>query len=471
MTKNDSTKSRVRRGRAGVLSLGGLTLAALVGVAMARQPEALVAQDAAPVFTKDVAPILYKNCTTCHRPGGLGPFSLMDYDSVKANVKDVKDAVKSGYMPPWHADGPHGQFANDRRLSELEKGTILRWIEAGAKRGDMKAMPEKPVYPTNWELGKPDAVVTMTEDFTVPAKGTIEYQYFEIPTGFTEDKWIQAIEFKPGAREVVHHVLVYAKLPPAPPAATPAPTAAPVAAPAAGAPAPRPLFLNKPEYQTPPDPPRMDSLHAPPRRLGTLIGGTAPGTNVMRFAPGTALRLRAGTILTFQMHYTASGHEMHDRTSVGFQFASAAPEEEIRMSAFINGKFKLPAGQKDVAVASELEPTETVKIWGLLPHTHLRGVRWKYTLEKPDGTSQVVLDVPRYDFNWQTYYFFATPLEVPAGAKLKSMAWYDNSATNKANPDASKDVTWGDQTWEEMQYTGYLYSVPRLRLKPAVKTP
>ena len=136
----------------------------------------------------------------------------------------------------------------------------------------------------------------------------------------------------------------------------------------------------------------MDTRYGPPRRLGTLIGGTAPGTNVMTFPKGTALRIRAGTVLTFQMHYTAHGHELKDRTSVGFRFAPEAPDEEMRMSAFINGSFTLPAGAKDVAVATELEPTEPVLIWGLLPHTHLRGTRWKYTLEKPDGSSQVVLD-------------------------------------------------------------------------------
>jgi hypothetical protein len=437
----------------------------MVAIATHRD-QALTAQDTAPVFTKDVAPILYKNCTTCHRPGGLGPFSLMDYDSARANIADIKDAVKTGFMPPWHADGPRGAFLNDRRLSDAEKQTILRWIETGAKKGDVKTLPPAPVYPSSWELGTPDAIVKMPAHFVVPASGTIEYQYFEIPTGFTEDKWIQAIEFMPGAREVVHHVLVYAKVPP-PPGAEEAAAAAAAAARAAGTPAParpRPLFVRKPQFDTPDDPPRLDTLHPPPRQLGTLIGGTAPGTNVMRFPVGTALRLRAGTVLTFQMHYTARGHERHDQTSVGFKFAGAAPEEEIRMSAYINGAFTLPAGAKDVAVESELEPTETIKIWGLLPHTHLRGTRWKYTLEKPDGTSEVVLDIPRYDFNWQTYYFFATPLEIPAGGKLKSMAWYDNSASNKSNPDPTKAVKWGDQTWEEMQYTGFLYSINSRRI-------
>ncbi|MES2524605.1 MAG: cytochrome c [Gemmatimonadota bacterium] len=439
---------------------------AVLALAIARHQPPLDAQPTEPVFTKDVAPILNKNCASCHRPGGLGPFSLLDYDSAKANVADIKDAVKTGYMPPWHAEGPHGTFRNDRRLSALEKATILRWIDGGAKRGDMKALPPKPVFPAGWEMGTPDAVVGMTEDFTVPASGTIEYQYFEVPTGFTEDKWVQAIEFKPGAREVVHHVIVYARAPAAAPGA--APVAPPAAAPGAPRPAaPRPLFVNKPQYNPTEQPARTDTRHPPPQRMGNIIGTTAPGTNVMEFPAGTALRVRAGTILTFQMHYTAHGHDTKDRTSVGFRFAKEAPSEEMRVGQFINGAFTLPAGAKNVAVPAELEPTEDIKIWGILPHTHLRGTGWKYTLEKPDGTSSVVLDVPRYDFNWQTYYFFATPLDVPGGAKLKSMAWYDNSATNKSNPNPAMDVKWGEQTWEEMQYTGFLYTINSRRLSPA----
>jgi len=211
----------------------------------------------------------------------------------------------------------------------------------------------------------------------------------------------------------------------------------------------------------------LQTLHAPPRQLGTLIGTETPGNVAMEFPKGTALRIRAGTILTFQMHYTASGHQMNDRTSVGFHFAKEMPDEEIFASQFLNGSLSLPAGAKDVAVPAELGIGQPVRIWGMMPHTHLRGTRWKYTLEKPDSTSEVILDVPHYDFNWQTYYMFAKPLDIAPGSKIKSMAWYDNSASNKNNPDPTINVKWGDQTWEEMQYTGFLYSVPSRRLRPA----
>lgn len=450
-----STRSHTSLGRRllrTALPVFGLVLAATAGLSALNHAEPLEAQPTAPTFAKDVAPIMHAKCTSCHRPGGMAPFSLTDYDSVKYNADAIRDAVETDYMPPWHAEGPHGAFLNDRRLTAEEKSTILRWVDGGAKFGDAKDLPPTPVYASGWEIGTPDAIVRMPTDFVVPASGTVEYQYFEVPTNFTEDKWVQAMEILPGSRESVHHVLVYAKVPPAPVAAGTGRASSGGAA--------QPLFVRKPQFDPPADPPRSDKSNGPPRQLGALIGSTAPGTNVLEFPKGTAMRIRAGTVLTFQMHYTAHGHESKDRTSMGFKFADAAPKEEIRAAAFVNGAFTLPAGERDIAVPSELEVSRTIRIWGLLPHTHLRGARWQYTLQKPDGSKSVVLDVPRYDFNWQTYYLFATPLEIPAGGKLLSMAWYDNSAMNRHNPDPKKDVTWGDQTWEEMQYTGFLFSIP-----------
>jgi hypothetical protein len=445
---NPNGKPRDRAGRVRLMQTVAIAGVSLIGGALART-SAPAARLADPTFAKDVAPILYKNCTTCHRQGGMGPFTLLEYDTAKTKLDEMYDAVKGGVMPPWHAEGAHGVFQNDRRLSDNEKDVILRWITAGAKPGNMKDLPPKPEYTTSWTLGTPDAVVSMPDEFSIPASGTVEYQYFEVPTNFTEDKWIQSIEIKPGAREVVHHVLVYARVP-APANAAPA---APQPPPVAGATPPvrpPPLFIRPRDQNLPPAPPRLDTLHAPPRQLGTLIGSESPGNVAMEFPKGAALRIRAGTILTFQMHYTAKGHQMNDRTSVGFHFAKEMPDEEIFASQFFNGSLKLPAGAKDVAIPAELGTGQPVRIWGMMPHTHLRGTRWKYTLERPDSTSEVILDVPHYDFNWQTYYMFAKPLDIPAGSKIKSMAWYDNSASNKSNPDPTKDVKWGDQTWEEM---------------------
>jgi mono/diheme cytochrome c family protein len=450
-----------------------LAAAALVVVIAARRPTALeAATHIAPdslTFAADVAPILYKNCVTCHRPGGIGPFSMLNFDTVTGRLKDISDVLREGKMPPWHAVAPPGTFRNERRLPDADRRTILRWIASGAQLGDGSRMPPTPTFSTDWEIGTPDAVLTMPEEFHVPARGTVEYMYFEVPTNFTEDKWVQAIEIKPGARDVVHHVLLFARPPDAPPNAAARPSVVAAGAPAAApAPAPKPV-LSFDSVNKIVDAPRTDSLHAPPKRVGSLIGTTAPGTNVLTFPEGTALRIRAGSILTFQMHYTAKGHDRMDRSAVGFRFAKEMPSEQIIATHFVNGLFTLAAGAKDVMVPSGVTFNEPVRIYGLFPHTHLRGKRWEYTLIKADGSSEIILDVPKYDFNWQTYYLFAKPLEISAGARIVARAWYDNSPDNPDNPDPSATVHWGDQTWEEMQYTGILYSVNSRRLKPATK--
>jgi hypothetical protein len=355
-------------------------------------------------------------------------------------------------------------------LADADKRTILRWIATGAAFGDSAKLPAAPSFPDGWEIGTPDTVFAMQEEFHVPERGTIEYMYFEVPTNFTEDKWVQAIEIRPGARDVVHHVLVFARSPEPSPngAAATGGTGVVAAGSPAGPPAMKPVLVFD-STQRFPDLPRKDSLHAPPRRLGSLIGTTAPGTNVLTFPEGTALRIRAGSILTFQMHYTAKGHARMDRSAVAFRFAKEPPSEQIIATQFYNGQFTLPPGASDVMVPSSVGFNEPVRVYGLFPHTHLRGKRWKYTLVRPDGTSEVILDVPKYDFNWQTYYLYAKPLEIPAGARIVAHAWYDNSAENENNPDPSATVHWGDQTWEEMQYTGMLYSVNSRRLTTTAK--
>src|SRR3954468_17333647 len=242
------------------------------------------AHAADPTYAEDVAPILFRNCAGCHHPGGMGPFSVLNYDTTVAYKDDILDAVGGGVMPPWHATGAHGVFRNDRRLSEPDKQTIVRWIETGAKRGDMKRLPPVPVFTSRWMLGEPDAVVSMTEDFPVPASGTVEYQYFQVKTDFTEDIWVQSIEIKPGETEVVHHVLVYAYVPPAPNAAPPLQSGAAVTPPPATQP---PLFIRSKNEQFD-DPPRLDTLHAPPQRLGSLVATYVPGTRAIEFPEGTA---------------------------------------------------------------------------------------------------------------------------------------------------------------------------------------
>jgi mono/diheme cytochrome c family protein len=396
----------------------------------------------APTYAKDVAPILFKNCTGCHRPGEIGPMSLLTYADVRPYASSIREEVEAGHMPPWHAEAPAGTFRNDRRLSDADRATLARWVDAGAPRGDDKDMPPRPTYTEGWTIGEPDAVFELPRTFDVPASGTIEYQYFEVPTNFTEDKWIQAVEIRPDARAVVHHILVYAREPEG-----------------SGPPRPRALVARRDQGTPEPPPPAPGSAPRQQRRLGSLIATMAPGWNATVFEPGTALQIRAGAVLTFQMHYTASGKAMTDRSSVGFVFADAPPSTEMRAGSFINGRFVIPAGDASHRVDAEVGFAEDVHVSGLFPHTHLRGIRWEYNLTYPDGRTEKILDVPAYDFNWQTYYMFAKPLAVPKGSKIVSSAWYDNSPKNPDNPDPKVDVRWGDQTWEEMQYTGIMYTV------------
>ncbi len=407
---------------------------------------------AAPTFSKDVAPILYKNCASCHRPGEIGPMSLLSYEEARPYAKSIATKVAAGTMPPWHADAPAGMFLNDRRMSDAEKTTLVRWAESGAPRGDAKDLPPVPTFSAGWEIGKPDVILSMAKPYDVPASGTIDYQYFDIPTNFTEDKWIQSVEVRPGARRAVHHILVFAREPQVSPRSAPAWRQIPIGTPA-------------PPRQRPAAGAGTGRARPPARQgnPGTLIATTAPGTNALIYRPGTAAVIKAGSILTFQIHYTAFGEATSDVSSVGFVFARQPPQQEMKTGAFLNASFAIPPGASDHGVPSAIQFSDDAHIWGLFPHTHLRGTGWEYRLIYPDGRSEVVLAVPKYDFNWQTYYMFANPIAVPKGSKLEAFARYDNSTANRSNPDPKDEVRWGEQTWEEMQYTGITWTVDQAK--------
>ena len=431
------------------VSAAVIVLGAALISASATGTEQAPAGQAVPTFTKDVAPILYKNCTGCHRPGEIGPMSLLTYEDVRPRAKDIRNEVGDGVMPPWHADKAHGKFKNDRSLSDKDRSVLLRWANNGAPKGDPKDLPPAPTYADGWSLGQPDAVMQIPVDYKVPADGFVEYEYFEIPTNFTEDKWIQGLEVRPGARAVVHHVIVTAR----PPQPERRPTGFRMA-----------QGMDIPRGQTGSGEPgathaKGQSLFPAPQRLGAFIGGFAPGTSASSFEPGSAVLIRAGSTIVLQMHYTTNGKEAIDRTKIGFFFARQPPERELRLGTLINGQLKIPAGEKDYSIAAEMTTTADVTLRSLLPHTHLRGKSWEYTVTYPDGRSEIVLAVPKYDFNWQTDYVFAEPLKLPAGTKIRAVAHYDNSEANTANPDPTVTVSWGDQTWEEMMFTGMVYSI------------
>ena len=436
MTTNRFTSTAVILGAA-VLALSA------IGVAQ-------TSSSAVPTFSKDVAPILYKNCASCHRPGEIAPMSLLTYEQVRPWAKSIREKVSLGQMPPWHSVDPRGKFLNDRRLTDQEKDTLVRWAGGGAPQGDPKDLPAVPKFSEGWEIGTPDVVLSMTKPHEVPATGTIAYQYFSIPTNFTEDKWVQAVEVRPGVRSVVHHILVFCREP----GATRAPAAF-----TSVVPDPKEIEARRPH-------PGGGNRPAGDGLPGTLIATTAPGTNAMTFEPGEAIRIKAGATLVLQVHYTANGKPSTDVSSVGMIFAKQPPRVEVRNSAFTNALLDLPAGAADTQVDAAIQFTQDAHITAIFPHTHLRGKSWEYRLVYPDGRSEQVLSVPKYDFNWQTYYIFATPLAVPKGSRLEATAHYDNSAANKWNPDPTVEVKWGEQTWQEMQYTGITFAVD----EPAMST-
>jgi hypothetical protein len=306
----------------------------------------------------------------------------------------------------------------------------------------------------------------MQEDYPIPAEGTIAYQYFEVPTNQTEDRWIQAMEVRAGNPSVLHHVIVYARAPMPATAAAPSATSAAASAPAG--PRPTPVFVFQPGTGIPTGQsggaPNPDAKPGPndrpaPRRMGPTVGGFAPGQFVRVYQDGTAMKLPAGSTLILQSHYTANGKATSDRTRIGVKFAKAKPQTEVRFGSLINGSFTIPAGVPEHRVDAEMTIGQDVTMWSMLPHTHVRGVRWTYEAIYPDGRTETILSVPRYDFNWQTDYVFKQPLKLPKGTKVHATAWYDNSKNNKSNPDPTKDVKWGDQTWEEMMFTGLTFSI------------
>jgi mono/diheme cytochrome c family protein len=372
-------------------------------------PAAASAADAkaTPTFSKDVAPIFNKSCVECHRPTMFAPMSLTTFDAARPWAKSIKQRVVSRAMPPWGADPAHGTFKNDPRLTEKEIDTIVAWVDAGAPKGDDKDLPVAPKFADGWTIGKPDAIFTMDEEFTIPADGAVPYKYFKAPTGLTEDKWIQAIEIHPGARAQVHHVIAFTQ--------------------------------------------PAGSVPKPGGELGpTNIGGITPNKPGLVFEPGVARLLRGNSDIVMQIHYTTNGTEAKDRTTIGVIYAKQPPTKMVAGGMAINPRFVIPAGDGNAEVRATTPLNRDTLVTGFTPHMHVRGKDMTYIAHYPDGTDETLLSVPKYDFNWQITYELAKPKLMPKGTKLEVMAHYDNSTGNKFNPDPTKDVRWGDQTWEEM---------------------
>lgn len=383
------------------VAAGGLTTAA---GAAAKPP--------APTFAKDVAPVLYKHCVECHRPGEFAPMPLVSYEDARPWARSMRERVVAREMPPWSADPRHGRFRNDPRLSDQEIETISKWVDGGAPKGDLKDLPAVPKFAEGWTIGEPDAVYTMQEEYKVPAEGTVPYLYFSIPTNLTEDKWVQAYEVRPGNRSVVHHVIASAQ-------------------PAGG-------------------------RAADERTTGRVgLGGITPNKPGVVLPTGVARRLRKGSEIIFQMHYTTNGAAATDRTSIGLIFAKEPPAKMTRGNNILNAGFTIPAGAANHEVRASRVFNEDTTLVDMTPHMHMRGKDMTYTAHYADGRSEILLSVPKWDFNWQITYHLEQPKLLPKGTRLEVVAHFDNSRGNLFNPDPGRDVRWGDQTWEEMMMGFY----------------
>lgn len=451
-------------------------------------------QAAGVTFSKDVAPIIFNKCANCHRAGEVAPMPLTSYQEVRPWSKAIREEVVERTMPPWFAD-PHTstlKFSNDRLLSKAEIDTIVAWVEAGAPKGNDKDLPPMPKYTPGWTFGEPDLIVEMPVEFEVPAEGELPMQNFYVPVPFKEERWVEAVELRPGNAAVVHHSIAnVVNLPEgtkvvAGKAVRDGSSAGQLNSQSAretgglsegGS---REVFLSQDAFS----------------RAGAFkLVGQAPGKGFERHHPGTAKRILPGMYFQFNMHYQPSGRAEKDRSRLGLWFAKKPVTHEVLTKGvtdtifiagkelsetrMVNGKAvkvrgripNIPPNVDNWEIGGEVLIKEAITLYAFAPHMHLRGKDIKYTLIWPDGRQQVLLYVPKFDFNWQLHYELAEPLKIPAGSKLVSLAHYDNSVKNRYNPAPQKEVFWSEQSWDEMFIPWFEYTVDSKNLSKPPAAP
>ena len=374
-------------------------------------------------FHEHIIPLLRKHCVNCHKQDNIAPFALLDYDEVAGWAPMIREVVEGERMPPWFANPNHGNFKNNARLSAAEKATLLGWIERGCPPGsldvvaDIQIEQNKPAK-SNWEIPEPDAVFFISDHpHTIPAQGQVDYEYFLVDPEFQEDKFLQAVQVKPGNYSVVHHALVSLVMP--------------------------------------------GNTSPGVGNCGVLIN-YAPGMQSTKLPAGMGIHVPAGAKFLFQMHYTPNGTQQRDRTSLGIVFANPRQVTSVvRGGAIANVGITIPPNTHDHHEVAELKIDRPVELLSLSPHMHLRGKAFRYEAFFPKGRREILLDVPKYDFNWQLRYLLEKPLPLPPGTRIRCTAWYDNSSRNPANPDSTLEIQWGDQTTDEMLIGFYSIVEPR----------
>jgi len=366
-------------------------------------------------YSDTVAPILRDNCVTCHRDGGIGPFAMTDYNIVRGFSPMIREVIRTKRMPPWHADPHFGKFANDRSLSNQEIQDVVHWVEAGSPRGEgPDPLAENDAVWPEWALGEPDLIIDLPAT-EVPASGIVDYQYPTVANPLDKDVWVSATEIIPGDRSALHHVIATFGKPNSDPKA-------------------RRKFIQ----------------------MGGL-GGYVPGAVADTLPEGTGTFLPADATLLYQMHYTAYGKPTTDESRMGIYFHKEKPEHRLGGTFILNTDIRIPANTKAHTEYTSYEFKKDTLLYSLLPHSHFRGIASDFVATYPDGTSEMLLSVPDYDFNWQTDYEFTEPRFMPAGTKIEHSTTWDNSSQNPANPDPNQVVTWGEQSFEEMLFASMVF--------------
>ncbi|HTI70594.1 MAG TPA: hypothetical protein VMF06_11550 [Candidatus Limnocylindria bacterium] len=368
------------------------------------------------VYSRDIAPLLLDKCVRCHRPGDIGSWTMTNHAAIQDKALSIVANVIEGLMPPWHADKAYLPFANDYSITPAQQAMLVEWANSGAPKDNAPdpLVTNPPSAPLDWPLGTPDLTVGFTTNVPSSSQGaTIPYKYVFIRNPYPQDVWLKAAVIKPGNRRVVHHSLLFV-----------------------GNTSELIAILNT-------------------GGLGGFFASYVPGLDPVTFPQGSGKRLKKGDYLVFQMHYTPIPQAVTDNTQVGFYFAPAPPAKELKTGAAYTTDFTIPPNARTYPAGATISFPKAATIYEMSPHMHLRGNRMRMEAFYPNGTSEIILNVPKYDFAWQTLYRLATPKQVPANTVVRVTGDFDNSPWNPFNPNPNAEVTFGEQTGDEM-FIGYI---------------
>jgi hypothetical protein len=392
-------------------------------------------------FSTQVWPIIENHCVSCHQTGEIGPMPLTTYAEIRPWAQAISEAVLSKKMPPWHAQGPTAHsFLNDRSISDAEIHTIADWVKAGAREGRIQKRPFQPERPAGgWKLGQPDIIIRVP-GFQVPASGQLGYKYLITSGLFPDNVWLRAAEWHIDQRSVVHHINAYVR--------------SPDSSYLSGYPTGEVVSATVADRAK-----RRDGERNFDRR--EQLAGWEPGYVPMPWLENGAKLVRKGSDIVFEMHYNPNGAAVTDYSELGLYFAEARPiDRVVAIDTLRDLDLNIPAGEREYVSRATMTLAHDVDLISIQPHMHFRGKSMEVQAFYPDGKSEVLISVPRYDFNWQTTYALKAPKQLPAGTRLESVAKFDNSKNNPFNPNAGVAVHWGDLTTDEMHIAFLELAIP-----------